>query len=292
VNGLILFLNLVLEGIVTGLVYALIALGFSLIWRVCDVIHIAHGGVLLIAAAAIFVVHRAGLPFFAAIVAGAIAATVAGLLIEEGFYRPMRNWGASEFGMITVSLGILIVIQYGIVIMLGPDDMSVSAPSLREPLVAGLPVTFDRFSITTLGLVAGLFILCALLFNRTAMGRSMRALASNEQLASIIGLDTEGARRKAIIVGSLMTVPAAALMLVNNGILPTDGLHIILVAATVSIIGGRGSLAGALLGGLLIGLAESLMVWHFPYGWRQVITFVPLYLLLLVRPQGLFGGRA
>jgi branched-chain amino acid transport system permease protein len=120
----------------------------------------------------------------------------------------------------------------------------------------------------------------------------MRALASNASLATIIGLDTERARRTAMALGSLMVVPAVSLMLFNTGVSPTDGLHIVLVAATVAIIGGRGSLAGALLGGLLIGLAESLMVWYFPYSWRPVITFVPLYLLLLMRPQGLLGGRA
>jgi branched-chain amino acid transport system permease protein len=120
----------------------------------------------------------------------------------------------------------------------------------------------------------------------------MRALASNAELATVVGMNTEAARRKAIVLGSLTTVPTALLMLVNTGMTPTDGLHIVLIAATVSIIGGRGSLAGALIGGILVGLAESLMVWHFPYGWRQVITFLPLYVLLLLRPQGLLGGRA
>jgi branched-chain amino acid transport system permease protein len=214
------------------------------------------------------------------------------LLIEEVFYRPMRRRGSGELGLITVSLGALIVLQYVIVIILGPDDMSMIAPVLREPLIPGLQVTFDRFSLLTLALVSVLFLGCAALINRTGMGRAMRALASNADLATIIGMNTDAARRKAIIVGSLMTVPAAALMLFNTGLMPTDGLHIILIASTVAIIGGRGSLAGALIGGLLIGIAESLMVWQLPYSWRQVITFVPLYLLLLLRPQGLLGGRA
>jgi branched-chain amino acid transport system permease protein len=292
VAGFVLLLNLFFEGIITGLLYALVALGFSLIWRICDVIHIAHGGVLLVAGAAMYVAGQAGIPLVLAFLVGCIAAAAMGLVIEEVFYRPMRQRGGGEFGMITVSLGVLIVIEYGVVILLGPEDMSISAPSLRIPLIADLPVTFDMFSILVLLVVPGLFLICALLVNFTAMGSAMRALASNAELATVVGMNTEAARRKAIVLGSLTTVPTALLMLVNTGMTPTDGLHIVLIAATVSIIGGRGSLAGALIGGILVGLAESLMVWHFPYGWRQVITFLPLYVLLLLRPQGLLGGRA
>jgi branched-chain amino acid transport system permease protein len=292
VPGYVLLLNLLFEGVISGLIYALIALGFSLIWRVCDVIHLAHGGVLLIAGTAVYVAAKAGIWLPVAIVLGCLAAVVAGLLTEEFLYRPMRQRGSGEFGLITVSLGALIVIQYAIVVILGPDDMAIHAPVLRQPLFPGQPLTFDLFSILVIASVGILFVACGVLLSSSGMGKAMRALASNAELATIVGLDVKAARRNAMVLGSVMTVPAAVLTLCNTGITPTDGLHIVLVAATVSILGGRGSLAGALIGGLVIGLAESLMVYQFPYGWRQVITFVPLYLLLLLRPQGLLGGRA
>jgi branched-chain amino acid transport system permease protein len=94
------------------------------------------------------------------------------------------------------------------------------------------------------------------------------------------------------MLSAALVAPAAILLLHSTGVAPTEALHIVLVAAVIAILGGRGSIAGALVGGLLIGLAESVMQWQFAAGWRQVIAFTFLYVLLLVRPQGLFGAKA
>jgi branched-chain amino acid transport system permease protein len=287
-----LLFNLLLDGLVTGLVYGLIALGFTLVWRICDVIHLAHGAVMLIGAYALAQSAAAGLPIPLALLVAAAVAILAGAAMEELIYRPLRQRGSGEMGMLTASLGLLIGVQYVLVMLFGPESFSLSADGLRNPLIADFPILLDPYALIAAVVGGATFYAVHYVLTGTGAGRSMRALSSNAQLATVVGLDTELARRIAMATGSVLTVPAAALMLYNTGLSPTDGLHLVLVAAVVAIIGGRGSLLGALLGGIFVGIAESIMVWYFPAGWRQMVTFAALYLLLLGRPQGLFGARA
>ena len=286
-----LLLNLALEGIATGSIYALVAIGFSILWWLGDLVHLAHGGVLLGAGYAMFYVLSAlGWPMWVAFPAGVAVAIVLGYGVDRLIYLPMLARGSSEMALLTASLGALIVFEYALTLLFGPEGVTLDAGALRTPLSPAL-LAVDRYAVIAVGGTLLLFGGVTLFMRVTATGKAMRAVAENRELARVLGMDTRGVYRKASMLAAALVAPASILLLHSTGITPHESLHIVLVAAVIAILGGRGSILGALVGGLFIGLAESLMQWQFSAGWRQVVTFSVLYVLLLARPQGLFGAR-
>jgi branched-chain amino acid transport system permease protein len=289
VSSASLLLNLVVEGLVQGCIYALLAIGFSLLWWVVGIVHLAHGGVTLAGGLIIYLVfERFGLPLPVAVAVGALAAVATGMLINSAIYAPLLKRNTDEMGLLTASLGALIVIEYVLTIAFGPDGTSLDAMSWRRPITPSLPV-FDRFAAFILVSTCAIFVALHLVMVRTELGRRLRAIASNPELAQIVGVRTTVATRHATAIAALLSLPAAAFLLFSTGLAPNEALHIVLVSAVIAIIGGRGSLPGALLAGLAVGVAESVAAWQLSTGWRQLVTFSVLYLVLLVRPQGLFS---
>ena len=120
----------------------------------------------------------------------------------------------------------------------------------------------------------------------------LRAIATNLDLAKGIGIRTSLGTQQVAALAAILTMPSAIFLLFSTGLAPNESLHVVLVAAVTAILGGRGSLSGALIAGLMVGVAESVASWQFATGWRQLITFVVLYVVVLIRPQGLFGKLA
>jgi branched-chain amino acid transport system permease protein len=167
--------------------------------------------------------------------------------------------------------------------------VTMDADRLRRPLLPQLLPVFDGFAVLAIVTTILIFIALGLLMARTKIGREMRAVAENRELAHILGTNTLSVQRVVAGLAAALVVPAAAFLLFSTGITPAAALDIVLIAGVVAIVGGRGSILGALIGGLGIGIAESATTWYFAVGWRQLITFVLLYALLVARPQGLFG---
>jgi branched-chain amino acid transport system permease protein len=288
-----LLLNLVVEGFVQGSIYALLAAGFSLLWWVSGIVHLAHGGVTLAGGLLVYLLFGAsGVPFAAALVLGAVGTVLLGLAIDAFLYSPLLHRRTDEMGLLTASLGALIVMEYLLTIAFGPEGVTLDAGPLRTPILpAHLPV-LDRFSVLILTCTAATFGLLHVLMTRTPAGRRLRAVAVNPELARVIGIQTTTATRQVAALTALLSLPAAVFLLFSTGLAPNEALHIVLISAVVAILGGRGSILGALLAGLSIGVAESVTSWQFATGWRQLITFSFLYVILLARPQGLFGKPA
>jgi len=287
-----LLLNLALEGIATGSIYALVAIGFSLLWWLGDLVHLAHGGVLLASGYGMFYVLSAlGWPIWIAFPAGIAVAIVAGFAIDRLIYLPMLARGSSEMALLTASLGALIVFEYALTLLFGPEGVTLDAGTLRTPLTPEL-LAVDRYAVIAVGGTLLLFGGVTLFMRLSATGKAMRAVAENRELARVLGMDTRAVYRKTSMLAAGLVAPASILLLHSTGMAPHESLHIVLVAAVIAILGGRGSILGALVGGLFIGLVESVMQWQFAAGWRQLVTFSVLYVLLLIRPQGLFGAKA
>lgn len=287
-----LLASILLDGLVTGCLYALVAVGFSLLWWLTGIIHIAHGAVYLVAGYAMFALGvSAGLPFLLAMAGAIVTAVVAGAAVQLVIYRPFQRRAATEDAIITASLGILIIVQYVVVILFGPEGVSVDV-GLRKPLLADGPRVLDRFSVIAILSAVAATIGLHFLLRRTNLGKAMRAAAENDYLAEVLGLPIRRIQIIAHALAAAMVVPAAILFLCDTGVHPPEALHLVLMAAVVAILGGKGSVVGALVGGVAVGIAESGMVFILDAGWRQLITFSLLYVLLLVRPQGLFGTKA
>ncbi|MGH6641855.1 MAG: branched-chain amino acid ABC transporter permease [Bradyrhizobium sp.] len=288
-----LLLNLVIDGFVQGCTYAMLAAGFSLLWWVSGIVHLAHGGVMLAGGFGLYVVLSAfGVPIIPAIAIGAACSVVAGLAIDTIVYQPLLRRRTDEMGLLTASLGALIVLEYVLTIAFGPEGATLDPEGLRSPVFPGFLPVLDRFSALILLTTGIIFGALHLVMTHTGTGRSLRAVADNPDLARVIGVDTPSVYRQVAALAAVLSLPAAAFLLFNTGLAPNEALHIVLVSAVVAIIGGRGSMLGALVAGLAIGVAESATTWQLATGWRQLVTFAFLYFLLLVRPQGLFGKLA
>lgn len=288
-----LLLNLVVEGFVQGCIYALLAAGFSLLWWVTGIVHLAHGGVTLAGGLLVFLLINAwGIPFAGALAMSACGAVLLGLAINGVIYGPLLRRQTDEMGLLTASLGVLIVIEYVLTLAFGPEGAAIDADKLRHPILSGSLPVLDGFSVVILVTTGVTFWALHLLMTRTQIGRRLRAVASNPELARIIGIQTFAVTRQVAALAALLSFPGAVFLLFSTGVAPSEALHIVLVSAVVAILGGRGSLVGALIAGLLVGIAESATSWQLATGWRQLVTFSILYVVLLVRPQGLFGKPA
>lgn len=288
-----LLMNLVVDGIMLGCIYALLAVGFSLLWWIAGIVHIAHGAVMLVAGYAIYSgLQLLGLGTPVAILGAVAVSVITGVIAEGLIYRPLLQRGTDEMGILTASLGALIFLEYVVAIAFGPEGVTLDAGELRRPISPSLPLAFDRFSGIVVCTTVAIFLTLWVVLTRTRIGREMRAIASNGELANVLGINSRLIYLYTAVIAAALCVPPAAFMLFNTGLIPSEALHIVLVASVVAILGGRGSLIGALLAGLIIGVIESAMTFHFAAGWRQLVTFVLLYVLLLVRPQGLFGEPA
>lgn len=288
-----LLLNLIIDGLTLGCIYSLLAVGFSLLWWIAGIVHVAHGAVMLVGGFAFYSTFQLlGLPVPVALVAGVLGAAAMGAIADSVIYQPLLARRTDEMGLLTASLGALIVVEYSLTIAFGPEGVTLDAGELRAPLLRNMPLVLDQFSSLVLITTAVVFFALTMVLRRTLLGRQMRAVAANTELAHVLGINTRLVYLCTAVIAACLSLPPAAFMLFSTGLVPPDALHVVLVAAVVAIIGGRGSLLGALLAGLLVGVAESAMTWYFAAGWRQLITFVFLYVLLLVRPQGLFGEPA
>jgi branched-chain amino acid transport system permease protein len=287
----ILLLNLLTDGVSTGCLYALVAIGFSLLWWLVDVVHLAHGGVVIAAGYAGYVVIAgAGLPIWAGLCAAILLAIILGVLIDRLAYQKLLRRGSGEMGLLTVSLGILICLEYILTLAFGPEGVSLDAAEARKPLIDGSGLVLDAYTLTVVASVMLVFSVLLAFMRYSETGKRMRAVAENADLARVLGISTYKVTLFASALSAALGAPAAMIYLYSRGVQPHDAMHIVLMAAIVAIFGGRGSILGALIGGLIIGIAESVMVWFFAAGWREVMTFGLLYVLLLVRPQGLLGS--
>jgi|SRR5215467_4082578 len=286
----VLLLNLLFDGLVLGCIYGLMGIGFSLLWWISGIVHLAHGGVMLAGGFALYVAFGAlGLPFVLAFPLACVLALAAGLALDRFLYKPLIARGTDEMGLLTASLGTLITMQYALTLIFGPQGVTMDADRLRAPLVPRLLPVFDLFAVLAIAATALIFVGLWFLMAHTRIGREMRAVAENRDLARILGTDIRAVQTLVGAVAAALVMPAAAFLLFSTGITPPEALDIVLIASVVAIVGGRGSIHGALIGGIAIGIAESATTWQFAAGWRQLITFALLYALLLVRPQGLFG---
>lgn len=286
-----LFLQLLINGLQLGAIYALTAVGFALIFGSTKVFHVAHGASFTLAGYLFWWSINTQKWHWAAGLALAVVVVVAfGLFMERFIYRPIQRHEGAFFTVFIAAFGMQIVVQnlVGTVFGRGFETVTVSLSRAVE-IAPGLYVA----PIAAVAMVAAiaLFFGLNLFLARTHVGTGLRALADNPDLVRIYGLEPTRLAQVAFALGSALVVPAAALTAMSQGINPGIGAHIMLISLAATIVGGIGSLKGAAYGGLLLGLAESLAVWKLDPQWSEAVTFIILFVFIIFRPAG-FLGRA
>jgi branched-chain amino acid transport system permease protein len=319
------FLQQVINGLTAGSVYAVVALGYTMVYGIIQLINFAHGEVVMIGAMVAFTVINAlapsGLPPLAVVLIGAGCAVavcmIVGYSMERLAYRPLR--GAPRLAPLITAIGVSIILQH-IALMIWSRNI-LAFPQIIESrtyFIAGAAITTMQIAILAIcvSLMAGL----ALLVYRTPLGTAMRATAQNPQVAGLMGIDINRVIAATFVIGAALGAVAGVLFGTYYGLAQyTMGSILGLKAFSAAVLGGIGNIPGAMLGGVLLGLVEALGAGYIgdltdlcQYGWlarfiddcegggnfilagsnyQDVFAFIVLILVLVLRPQGLLGER-
>src|SRR3990172_8083354 len=280
--------QLFVNGLMAGGVYSLVALGFGLIYSTARFFHFAHGAVYAVVAYLTYAGWLLGLSLYVAIPLAVIGTAMLGALIDVGIYRPLRKKNASSLILLLASLGLFTVIQNFISLIFGDDTKTIRSGAVTEGLpLFGARITPIQIAIITVS--ALLILLCWALMKKTKIGKAMRAVANDPELARVIGIESDRVILFTFALGSALAAVAVILISLDTDMTPMKGFYALLMGVVAVIAGGVGSIPGAALGGLLVGMAQHLGVWKIPTQWRDTIVFVILIFFLLFRPQGFLG---
>ena len=285
-------LQQVVNGVTIGVVYALIAIGLTLVFGILGVINFAHGDFYMIGAFLTYTLTvRLGLEYFLALALTIAGGAAVGLLAERLAVRPLK--GRHMFTVVLSTLGLSIFLQNGALLLWGPDPREIElAWGSRPLLIGGVVITVLRLAV--LGTAAALIVALTWFIRRTTWGMAMRAVAANRGAAALMGIPVDRVYAITFAVGSGLAAVAGGLLGAMFTIEPTMGEWAVVKAFSVVIMGGMGSVPGAVLGGMILGVAESLGAGFLPGGtsYKDGIGYAILILVLLYRPQGLFGRGA
>jgi branched-subunit amino acid ABC-type transport system permease component len=286
------FAQFAVNGIVAGSVYALIALGFALIFTASRVFHFAHGGVYTISA---FAGYTALVTFKLGIVAGFLAAiavaAIIGVLINILLYEPMKTGGVSPFVAMISSFGVLIIITHITAMIWGSNPVVLSRGGQTTVYHFGAIYTTDA-QLLIVGFAAALALALFVFFRHMRLGIAIRAMGNDSELAEVVGMPARRLRNISFMVGSALVGVSAMLIGLNVGIIDFNmGMDIILMATVAMIIGGLGNVGAAAGGGFVLGLIQNIAIWKIESKWQMALSFAILIVVLLFKPSGLFGEK-
>lgn len=279
----------VLNGLTTGAIYALVALGLTLIYGVLHIINFAHGASLMVALYAVYMLARAGIDPYLALPLVVTGMFVFGYLLQRLIINKSSH-GRDE-NILLVTLGLSIVLENLALLLFTSDTRTIETPYTLATVAIG-PALISHPKLVAF---AGSLLSCALLYlvvARSRLGRAIRAVSKEKQGARLMGIDVDHIYAVSFGIGLAAVGAAACFLLPAYYVNPQVGTGFVLVAFTIVVLGGMGSFVGALLGGLLIGVVESLGGLYLGESLGQIGIFVIFIGVLLFRPQGLFGAKA
>jgi branched-chain amino acid transport system permease protein len=288
-----LFLQYLANGLVNGSTYVLVAVGLTLIFGILGVVNFAHGEFYMIGGyAGIFAVTVLKLPVIPAIAFVLATSAVVGVAAEAILHKPMKNRDATS--SIVSSFGLAVALQNAALITMGPQPQRLSLDVSKIPVLSSLPTDFGPVFLPQQRMLVPvtMVVLISLLYfvlRFTWTGRSLRAMAQHSTVARLCGVRVERVAVLTFMTGAALAGIAGMLMSSVFFVYPIVGNMVALKAFTVVILGGMGNVAGAAAAGLLLGVTESLTSAYISNSMRDIVGFVFVILILLFRPQGLFG---
>ena len=280
-----------LNGLVLGAVYALFALGFNLVFGVHKIMNLAHGAIFMVGAFIGLVCVNAGIPLWAAFLIAMLGAGILSVAIDFIAFRPLRKTADAEFAVLIASIGAeMILVNFA---LRASPARTVRLPFGIVPVepffMFGMRVQ-PRQLVIAAAAVACVALLAFYLY-RTSFGRQVRAVSSNERAAMLLGVEPKFVYLQTFFIsGALAGLAGVLIGLAFNSINFAMGEPYLLRGFVVLILGGLGSLRGAVVAGLALGIIQTMSVAYFPTGLTEIIVYSLLFLVLLVRPNGLFGS--
>lgn len=281
-----LLIGSIIDGILIGFIYILISLGLTMLYGIMHIINFAHGEIYMLGAmGTYYLTVRFGVPYFFAIPIAAFALIPFGLLIERVIFRPIRGkW----LQLLVATVGLSMILQSASWICFGILDKGIPSPFKQKIIhLWVVPISMDRLLAA---IVSGIIvILLLILVYRTKVGRAMRAIEEDEAAAKIQGVDPNLVSFINVAIGFVLASIAGGLMATVFVVNPGMGLYPLVIAFCVIIIGGLGSIIGCILGGLLVGLIQSVGGVFLGVEITNGVLFAMLIIVMVIRPAGLVG---
>ena len=283
------FLSNILTGVSLGSIYAIIALGYTMVYGIAKMLNFAHGDVIMVGAfMCFFATGRYGLPPLVSVLLAVVVCTALGIIIEGLAYKPLRE--APSLAVLITAIGVSYLLQNGAQLLWGADTKTFT------PIVSGsLSLAGGRLNISYVSLLAMaccLVVMVCLTFftNRTRMGKAMRACSEDKGAAQLMGINVNSTISMTFAIGSALAAIAGGLMCSAYPVLsPTTGSLPGIRAFTAAVFGGIGSIPGAFLGGILLGIIETFAKAYISTDLSDAVVFAVLIIVLLVKPAGLLG---
>ena len=289
-----MFAEQLINGVTLGSIYAIVALGYTLVFGVLDIINMAHGEIFMFGAfLGMTVVTSLGAPLWAGFLGAILATAALGYLLERFALRPLRGKpGVSTLAPLISTIGVSILLENVAHKLFGAGNHLFETPFAEIRFQVG-PATVYLVQAVILGIAVLLMAGLSLWLYRTKAGKALRATAESLETAGLLGIDTTRMITATVVLASVMGGIAGVLVgMAFNYINNQMGLPMGLKGLAIIIFGGMGSVPGAVAGGIILGLSETFVVAYGSSGYRDAIAFFIIIAVLLVRPRGLFGGTA
>ena len=286
-----IFVQSIINGLNQGAIYALIALGYTMVYGFLRMINFAHGDFIMVGAYTIFftapLMINQGMPAWLAVILAIAACTIVGVLVERIAYKPVRNSGSMS-ALIT-ALAMSLFLENLAMVLFGGNPKTV-VKIFDLPMVEILGAKIQMKYLLTLGIGLAIMIALTLFVRMTKLGKAMRAVPQDREAATIIGINVDRIITVTFAIGSGLAAVAALMYCSTYPRCTTDmGSMMGIKAFIAAVLGGIGVIPGAMLGGLILGLLEIFIKVYIAPGWYEAITYALLILVLLIKPSGILG---
>ena len=286
------FLQYLINGISIGAVYAIIALGYTMVYGIAKMLNFAHGDVIMVGAYASYcVTSYLGLPAVVSIVVAVAVCTILGIVIEGLAYKPLR--GTPSLAVLITAIGVSYFLQNAAQLIFGSAPKNFKSIVTMQPLVlfgGGLTITGEV--LVTIAICVAIMVGLTLFTTKTRMGKAMRAVSEDRAAAQLMGINVNQTISITFAIGSALAAIAGVLLCSTvPTLMPTTGAMPGIRAFTAAVFGGIGSIPGAMLGGILLGIIETFSKAYISTQFSDAIVFSVLIIILLVKPAGLLGKQ-
>jgi branched-chain amino acid transport system permease protein len=290
VNWFYSTIQAILNGLLTGALYGLIAMGMALIFGVMRIVNFAHGAFLMLGMYASYVLFQStGIsPYYGFPLVGAVLFVI-GYATYMGLLRPIR--GQVDFMVILLTMGLALIITDGVQLIFGADYHQISIPLLSKNIRLGSQISINAPWLVSFALAAVLALALYFVVTHTMFGRAARAIAQNRYAAPLMGINVNQVQAISFGIGSAAAGVAGALLLPVFYLFPDVGNQFKLKSFVMVVLGGMGSIQGAAIAGLVLGVVESLTSLYWGNEWALAVDFVIFILVLSLKPSGIFGSQ-
>ena len=283
------FLSYLISGVSLGSVYAIIALGYTMVYGIAKMLNFAHGDVIMVGGyISLLAMSSLGLPWWVGVLLAMVVCTVLGVIIEGLAYKPLR--AAPSLAVLITAIGVSYFLQNAAQLIWGASPMSYTPIVSGSLQLFGEQLSISYVSLLTIVVCAVIMVGLTLFTSKSKMGKAMRACSEDKGAAQLMGINVNRTISLTFAIGSALAAIAGVLLCAfNTSLMPTTGSMPGIKAFTAAVFGGRGSIPGAVLGGILLGIIEALAKAYISTQLANSIVFAVLIIMLLVRPAGLLG---